>query len=160
MLMQNAWLLGSIRAIVQRSHSLFAGNGRRQGRLPNGCAVTDAEIERAIAASWCRETSDDPQRWSLSNPACGQCAVTALVVQDFLGGELIRANINLTPHYWNRLPNRNELDLTKAQFKEIALSGPPAEATRQAVLSFSSTRRNYKLLRKRVLASLRRRSHG
>ena len=46
----------------------------------------------------------------------GQCAVTALVVQDFLGGELIRAFVCGESHYWNRLPDGSELDLTADQF--------------------------------------------
>jgi hypothetical protein len=140
--------------LVQYAHAILDKNLKRHSQAPSGHSFTEAELTKAIARSWSRETSDDPQRWSDSNPARGQCAVTALIVQDFFGGDLLRANISLTPHYWNRLPNRCELDLTKGQFKEVAISGAPIESTRQFVLSFSTTRRNYKRLRKRVLATL------
>lgn len=50
-------------------------------------------MERAIRAAWCLWTSDpvDQARWSPENPSWGQCASTALVIQDRLGGELLVA---------------------------------------------------------------------
>jgi hypothetical protein len=47
-----------------------------------------ADIEALIRASWSEKTCDpvDLPEWSAENPARGQCAVTALVVQDLLGG--------------------------------------------------------------------------
>jgi chromosome segregation ATPase len=45
------------------------------------------------------ETSATPASWSLENPARGQCAVTALVVQDEMGRE--RGVVNGESHYWN-----------------------------------------------------------
>ncbi|MGZ4306040.1 MAG: YunG family protein [Solirubrobacteraceae bacterium] len=68
-------------------------------------------LEEAIRGAWCVWTSDpvDQLRWSESNPASGQCASTALVVQDFVGGELLVADVKggggdtQGVHYWNRL---------------------------------------------------------
>ena len=40
-----------------------------------------AAVERALRASWTRDTSDDPDNWSETNRALGQCAVSALVVR-------------------------------------------------------------------------------
>ena len=53
------------------------------------------ELETAICASWSRWTSDpvDHAVWSAEPPARGQCAVTARVVQDLLGGELHAAEV-------------------------------------------------------------------
>jgi len=127
------------------------------GRLNSEPPVAEADLRRAIEGSWSRETSDDPTEWSRANPARGQCAVTALIVQDFLGGDLLCATINLTSHYWNLLPNRRELDLTKEQFKEIVMAGNPRISTRQRVLSFSETRRHYRRLRKLVHTALEKR---
>src|SRR5262249_33209808 len=60
----------------------------------------------ALQASWSRETSSDYDRWTLENPAWGQCAVTALVLQDLMGGELLRCVLPKGgSHYWNRLPS-------------------------------------------------------
>jgi hypothetical protein len=142
------------KTLVQYAHAIPDKNLERHSQSPSMHSFTETELAKAIAASWNRDTSDDPQRWSYSNPARGQCAVTALIVQDFFGGDLLCANINLTQHYWNLLPGRSELDLTKGQFKEVAISGVPIKSTRQFVLSFSTTRRNYKRLRRLVLAML------
>jgi hypothetical protein len=80
--------------------------------------------------------------------------VTALVVQDFLGGELLRGLVCGESHYWNRLPDGTELDLTSEQFDTYRLDGPPEVRGRSYALSFSDTNRRYQLLRRRVLSSL------
>ena len=58
----------------------------------NTRAVTLDELEQAIRAAWGRETSDDPDDWSETNTARGQCAVTALLVRELLGGDILVAN--------------------------------------------------------------------
>ncbi len=83
-----------------------------------------AHIDEAVRACWSPETCDpvDLEDWSDANPARGQCAVTALVVQDILGGEILMADVHQADgtrqgvHYWNRLAGRIEVDLTRAQF--------------------------------------------
>ncbi len=83
-----------------------------------------AHIDEAIRACWSSETCDpvDLEDWSDAEPARGQCAVTALVVQDILGGELLVAEVHHADgtrqgvHYWNRLAGGVEVDLTRAQF--------------------------------------------
>lgn len=42
------------------------------------------QIMKALYKSW---SSDSSSKWSQDNPAKGQCGVTALVVNDVLGGE-------------------------------------------------------------------------
>lgn len=86
-------------------------------------AATLREIEQAIRAAWSRETSDDPDEWSETNPARGQCAVTALLVRELLGGEILVANVlrdgvRDDRHAWNRLPSGLTLDLTREQFTQ------------------------------------------
>lgn len=49
-------------------------------------------------------------------PSRGQCAVTALVVQDWFGGELLRAMVGNESHYWNLIPGMGEIDLTREQY--------------------------------------------
>ena len=101
-------------------------------------------LERRLQREWCRETSADPEHWSGQNPAWGQCAVTALIVQDTLGGEFLRARIDGVSHYWNRLPSGENVDLTRHQF----VGGGSVESetevrTRDYVLSFPETRERY-----------------
>jgi Domain of unknown function (DUF4338) len=83
-----------------------------------------------------------------SNPAWGQCAVTALIVQDAFGGELLRSTIGGIAHYWNRLDDGSEIDLTRIQFGPNAYCERPAALrSRDYVLSFPETKRRYEHLR-------------
>jgi len=113
-----------------------------------------------LRAAWGADTCDphDLSDWHPGNPARGQCGVTALIIQDLLGGELILGEVlvggtKAGHHYWNRLPDGREVDLTADQFaaQEVVVGGrvqqrrpgPPARCRRQ-----------YETLRQRVLAAL------
>lgn len=56
-------------------------------------AVTLAALEQAIRCAWSRETSEEPDAWTCENPAFGQCAATARVIRDYLGGEIVVAGV-------------------------------------------------------------------
>lgn len=103
-----------------------------------------AELEGA----WCAATSANPLNWTEDNPALGQCAVTALIVQDYFGGILVRAENEGVSHYWNRIGGV-EIDLTRSQFIEWT-PGDEAERDREYVLSFPETKRRYELLLARL----------
>jgi len=102
-------------------------------------------MRAAITNAWCRETSSDPANWTPDNPAWGQCAVTALAVQDNCGGELLRSTVRGISHYWNLLDEgKNELDLTLCQFGDGAsYDAPPVVRSREYVLGFPETRMRY-----------------
>src|SRR3954451_20423758 len=73
-------------------------------------ATSLGELEAAIREAWDQETSDDPDDWSEANRARGQCAVTALVLRELLGGEILVANVlhyvvRVDRHAWNLLPS-------------------------------------------------------
>ena len=112
------------------------------------------KVSAALSQSWSLETSYDPAGWSEHNSAWGQCAVSALIVQDLLGGELLVGKVNGIEHYWNELPDGRQIDLTKHQFGGIASLEGPSHASREFVLSFPETRTRYERLRRRVLARL------
>ena len=99
-----------------------------------------------IRPSWCAATSADPKGWTPENPSHGQCAVTALVVQDLLGGTLLRTINDGISHYWNRLPTGIEVDLTREQFRGWN-PGEIVERDREYVLSFPETAARYELLK-------------
>lgn len=109
--------------------------------------MTLYDIKARLRLAWSAETSATPDEWSAANSARGQCAVTALVVQDVLGGELMRSTVLGESHYWNRLPNGREVDLTLEQFGGYIADAPPVERDRDYVLSFEETRRRYERLR-------------
>lgn len=51
-----------------------------------------------------------------SSPLEGCCATVALMVQAIEGGDLMTGLVRGTRHYWNRLPDGKEVDLTSCQF--------------------------------------------
>lgn len=77
-------------------------------------------LEKVVALAWSKNTSSDSQSWTPQNPAWGQCAVTALIVNDYLGGEILWAEAK-TPdgktysHYFNSV-NDTTIDFTRRQF--------------------------------------------
>ncbi|WP_058041492.1 YunG family protein [Streptomyces roseifaciens] len=118
------------------------------------------DVERAVRSSWGADTCTPEyrSRWTPDNPARDQCGVTAMVLNDLLGGELIRGEVRVDGvqtdfHWWNRLGEGVEIDLTREQFspEEIVTGGlvipRPPEIKR--------LREEYELLRERVLEKLR-----
>jgi hypothetical protein len=54
--------------------------------------VPDANrIQRVLRQAWSAKSST---KWSADRPALGQCSPTALVVQDFFGGSLVKTSID------------------------------------------------------------------
>jgi hypothetical protein len=118
--------------------------------------LSEESLYKLFRKCWARRTSFDPAGWTLSNPAWGQCAVTALVVQDLLGGDLLRCDVAGSRHYWNSLPSSDqELDLARHQFSGRIKPRGVDRRERGYVLSFPDTRRRYKLLRHLVYLRLR-----
>jgi hypothetical protein len=117
--------------------------------------VTLSDLEAALAEAWARETSADASGWSDQNTAWGQCAVTALIVQDFLGGSLLRGEVGPISHYWNVLPSGERVDLTWVQFEPSAEIEKIEPRTRDYVLSHADTARRYRELAKAVRRHLK-----
>jgi len=109
-------------------------------------------LERAIRSSWARDSALAGS-WREEEPAAGQCAVTALVVQDFLGGTVHRGMVGGTSHYWNVLNDGHIVDLTRSQFTGDAAGGDVMR-NRHHILQYADTKRRYELLRSRVLRQL------
>lgn len=104
----------------------------------------------SLKRAWSAETSAVDE-WPADRPSTGQCAPTALIVQDRLGGKLLRAVNEGISHYWNQLPSGGEVDLTRDQFDEWE-PDEIIERDREYVLSFPDTVDRYELLRERMIA--------
>ncbi|TCW54013.1 hypothetical protein EC917_10967 [Bacillus thuringiensis] len=79
--------------------------------------MDDVKIKRiyeALVKSWSIETSS---KWTIENPAKGQCGVTALVVQDIYGGKIKKTKIEEVWHFYNSIDGER-FDFTEAQFNE------------------------------------------
>lgn len=78
------------------------------------------KFETAVREAWCRETAHPEYQagWSEDNPAAGQCAVTLLLLADYLpGGRFLKS----TQHYHYAYEINGEvIDLTREQFGDDA----------------------------------------
>ena len=80
-------------------------------------------FEDHLKKSLSQDTSMNPWKWTESNPEFGQCAVSALIIQHFFGGEIMEAEIPqewrditwFSTHLWNRIEGQ-DIDFTKDQF--------------------------------------------
>lgn len=120
-----------------------------------------AEFRTSILDACMRaDTSACPDEWSPQNPARGQCAVVACLVQDAFGGNIVNCTAT-TPdgktesHYLNEIDG-HLADLTRDQFPDnTVFSLPVAKArdfatTRDYVLSVATTDARYRTLHTRA----------
>ncbi|WP_455569109.1 YunG family protein [Streptomyces echinatus] len=135
---------------------IVSGGWDASGMIPWNLLVLD----KALRASWAADTCspDDQADWQPSNPAWGHCDITALIVNDIFGGDLMVGEVHLNGdqrgfHWWNRLPSGVELDLTHEQFLHgqtvsaaRVVQRPPGPLTRRG--------EEYLLLRERVVKHL------
>ena len=124
---------------------------------------TLAQLEEAIRGAWSEDTASEDNDWTPDNPSCGQCDITTLVVHDFLGGEVLAADVFLDgvrveAHMWNRLPSGLEVDLTREQFRLGQVIGEPRARNRPATFDPAHPRyhryEQYLVLSGRVRANL------
>lgn len=122
-------------------------------------------LQNALIKAWNRDTSYCSVIWHEKNPALGQCAVTALVVNDYLGGEIVWSEAILPngekiSHYFNFI-NGREVDLTRAQFPSRTIIPEGIQkckefaTTREFILSNPNTRKRYEILAQRVKEDLK-----
>jgi hypothetical protein len=110
---------------------------------------TPALLYEALRASWSVETG---AKWLPADPARGQCSVTALVIHDVLGGEILKTDVNGYWHFYNRVGGRR-WDMTVSQF-ETPIGYDDVPSNRDEALSDTSWER-YRLLRQRVIETMR-----
>jgi hypothetical protein len=118
------------------------------------------DIATALKTAWSVDTTYSANDWNEENKARGQCVASSLVVQDYLGGDLLRYSIDgkdlHETHYVNKLDNGVIVDTTASQYinpvnmriKPIKLDG--FKSIREKRLAEESTRRRYEILKKRV----------
>ncbi len=75
-------------------------------------AYDEGRLRAALPEAWSLETA---VQWTSENPALGQCNVTAAVIFDLFGGEILRTRLPEVWHYYNRIEGRR-VDFTDSQF--------------------------------------------
>ena len=73
-------------------------------------------IRETLEKIWSKKTAYKPSlKTGLQTKSRGQCYVTALLLRDIMGAEVVRAKVNEETHYWNRFSGY-EFDLTSDQY--------------------------------------------
>ena len=115
-------------------------------------------LQIALLNSWNKDTCYLPMEneWSPENPAYGQCYVTALIIQDYFGGKILKAIFeDETGHFWNLVDNK-EIDLTRIQFDKNEIIPEPTSHSRKEIEEvknnpeYKESNRRYLILKKRV----------
>ena len=111
-------------------------------------------IERA----WGPETAYRGD-WREDNPAWGQCAVTALLVQEIMGGEIVVQRLLYGPdqtpmrHYYNSITTPDgywKIDLTKSQFGKHSRQILEEKFVNRAQLLRGDLKKRYAVFRENV----------
>lgn len=108
------------------------------------------QLKQLLIQSWNLQTCAPGLRdeWSEENPSLGQCAITALIVNDFFGGKIMRCMASSGSHYYNLIYDEI-VDLTVEQFLgEIPRYEKGEERTREYLLGNEDTKNRYLLLNK------------
>jgi len=106
---------------------------------------------------WCIETCTPRLRnkWNKSNKMCGQCSITAFIVQDIFGGEVYGINTSSGIHCFNKIGDII-FDLTSEQFEntnelQYTLDNPQSRETH---FSNCEKYQRYLLLKKSLMKKL------
>lgn len=91
------------------------------------------ELARTTLNAWSPATE---AKWQEDNPACGQCSVTALIVQDLFGGKILKTRIGEAWHFYNGIAG-SRCDLTASQFAK-SISYEDYESDRDEAIADTS----------------------
>jgi len=70
-------------------------------------------VLEVLKKCWSKESSS---LWTATNPAKGQCSVTALVLYTVFGGTILKTKVNDQWHFYNNITRIN-YDFTDSQFE-------------------------------------------
>ena len=102
-------------------------------------------IYEALIKSWSIETSS---KWTIENPAKGQCGVTALVVQDIYRGEIKKTKVREAWHFYNFIDGQR-FDFTEVQFNE-KLDYMDVESNREEAFA-DTNEKQYSILKEKLM---------
>jgi hypothetical protein len=107
-----------------------------------------ATLQSVLERAWSIETSS---KWLPDDPARGQCSVTALVVQDILGGDIVKTDVDGAWHFYNMIGDMRR-DFSESQFASPVFYADLPSSRDEA---FSDTSpEQYRILRGCVLGKI------
>ena len=113
------------------------------------------DFRMKLRNAWCKETSHPAYQasWSADNPSAGQCAITALVVQDIYGGDIYSCKVGRNSHFINMIDDKI-VDLTADQFGGVEkiqyIKGSFKLRTRESLLKNKDVKERYLMLCNRM----------
>lgn len=121
------------------------------------------QIADTIRTAWSPDTCQNPALWAEDRPSTGQCAVSALLLQEIAGGAIVRAKAvqpdGTAVSHWLNLIDGDFVDLTGDQFPRetriIFADGAPMTTAQAQAYAFSAgdTRQRFERLKNRVVAN-------
>lgn len=108
--------------------------------------MTPDALARMLPECWSRASSS---KWRTENPAAGQCSVTAILVQELLGGDILKTRVGADWHFYNLLDGVRR-DFTESQFA-LPITYDDTPSDRADALTDTSPEQ-YEALRSLVLA--------
>ena len=130
--------------------------------MGNGVSIVSMDdisrqIYQLLCPLWSAEISYEPHKWTKENPSFGQCVPTVLLLQDYLDGEIDRADVllknkSVEQHYWNIIKG-TKIDVTIFQYADQiqSMTAKPLRTgfanLRDFVLSYEGTRVRYEKLK-------------
>ncbi|MFE9079198.1 hypothetical protein COE20_01200 [Bacillus cereus] len=111
--------------------------------------VKAKRIYEALIKSWSIETSS---KWTLENPANGQCGVTALVIQDIYGGKIKKTKVGEEWHFYNSIDG-GRFDFTESQFNEN-LNYLDVESNQEEAFA-DTNEKQYSILKEKIMKELK-----
>lgn len=115
------------------------------------------KLKQLLIKCWSLETcsSSLKKQWSKDNPSVGQCAITALIVNDYFGGKIMRCMSLSGSHYYNLIDDKI-VDLTVEQFLgEIPLYKEGTEVEMEYLFSNEDTKKRYLMLVNNIQKNLK-----
>jgi hypothetical protein len=97
---------------VDHRHAMPADEANSKRR--SSIQFKPSSVALALRSSWSLATAI---QWTRERPAVGQCNVTALLVHELFGGELLKTSLAEGDHFYNRV-NGRRYDFTDSQFDQ------------------------------------------
>lgn len=152
----NIWISGKIR---KRYEGQEFGNTERV-KAGNDHLKTIEDLYNVLNECWCKETAYPSCQadWTEDDPSYGQCAITAMLVNDMFGGTIHRIKLNGGgTHYFSKI-NGNYIDLTREQFDLYDIPVDyihNEEMSREYCGKNADTKKRYELLKYNIVEYLK-----
>lgn len=111
----------------------------------------EAEVRSAVVRAWSLDTA---KQWTPDTPAAGQCNVTAVLVHDLFGGDILKTSLPdyEADQFYNRVDGA-VVDLTDGQFSAPVTYADEPASREEAMQCVKSS--EYEVLRTPLLARLK-----